>query len=237
MANSVFADLQANNFVSSYLELSEIAARYKCQYLTVFGLSSTAGKPGNALLFSNWPPGMSASVSSLVPEIVSQLDRETENTVLPFDWEFEQCWAAPTDEQRHNLDIVRETGLLSGLVIPVHGGHFRKGAVILGRMQRSLNQQEIMTLQAVSLRVFEGRFIAEIEAQKEVKDRLTANEQKCLDWIARGKPIQQLGEHLGLSEHTTRICIDSACSKLGASSSTHAIAKAIALGILENTPS
>lgn len=237
MANGVFADLQTNNFASSCLELSEIAARYKCQYLTVFGLSSTAGKSGGILLFSNWPPGMSASVNSLVPEIISQLDRKTANTILPFNWEFEQFWEAPTDEQLHNLDIIRETGLLSGLVVPVHGGQFRKGAIVLGRMQRSLGQQEIMTLQAASLKAFESRFVAEIAAQNTVKDRFTKHEQECLDWVACGKPMQQLCEHIGLSEHVVNICMESACSKLGAHSRCHAIAKAMTLGILENTPS
>jgi LuxR family transcriptional regulator, quorum-sensing system regulator BjaR1 len=61
---------------------------------------------------------------------------------------------------------------------------------------------------------------------------LSRREQEALQWAAEGKTEWEIGTILGLSEHTAEKFIRSACSKLHASNRTHAVARAIRLGLI-----
>lgn len=61
---------------------------------------------------------------------------------------------------------------------------------------------------------------------------LSARERQCMSWAARGKTAAEIGQLLHLSEHTATFHIQRATSKLGASNRSHAVAIAMALGLL-----
>jgi DNA-binding CsgD family transcriptional regulator len=62
--------------------------------------------------------------------------------------------------------------------------------------------------------------------------RLSPREVDALTMLAMGMNRSQASEWLSISEHTFRVYIESAREKLGANNSTHAVAKAIALGLV-----
>ena len=61
---------------------------------------------------------------------------------------------------------------------------------------------------------------------------LSGRERQCMLWAARGKTAAEIGQLLHLSEHTATFHLQRATSKLGASNRSHAVAIAIALGLL-----
>jgi LuxR family quorum sensing-dependent transcriptional regulator len=61
---------------------------------------------------------------------------------------------------------------------------------------------------------------------------LSRREQEALQWAAEGKTEWEIGRILGLSEHTAEKFIRSACSKLHAGNRTHAVARALRLGLI-----
>lgn len=62
--------------------------------------------------------------------------------------------------------------------------------------------------------------------------RLSPREIDALTMLAIGYSRAQAAEKLSISEHTLRVYIESARSKLGAANTTHAVAKALTLGLI-----
>ncbi len=61
---------------------------------------------------------------------------------------------------------------------------------------------------------------------------LSKNERLCLVWCAKGKTSLEIARILSLSEHTINHYFSVATSKLDAASRSHAIAKAIKIGLI-----
>ena len=62
--------------------------------------------------------------------------------------------------------------------------------------------------------------------------RLSPREIDALTMLATGYNRAQAADKLSISEHTLRVYIESARSKLGAANTTHAVAKALVLGLI-----
>jgi DNA-binding CsgD family transcriptional regulator len=62
--------------------------------------------------------------------------------------------------------------------------------------------------------------------------RLSPREIDALTMLAIGYSRAQAADKLAISEHTLRVYIESARSKLGAANTTHAVAKALILGLI-----
>lgn len=63
---------------------------------------------------------------------------------------------------------------------------------------------------------------------------LSKREKECLAWSAQGKTSYEISIILKLSEHTINNYISNACRRLDAANKSHAVAKAIQLGIIES---
>lgn len=74
---------------------------------------------------------------------------------------------------------------------------------------------------------------ASIDAIAPEPSILTAGERRVLLWCGNGKTSFEISRILGLSEHTVNHYIASAVRKLDATNRTHAIAKAIKMGIVD----
>jgi DNA-binding CsgD family transcriptional regulator len=62
--------------------------------------------------------------------------------------------------------------------------------------------------------------------------KLSPREIDALTMLAIGYNRAQAADRLSISEHTLRVYIESARSKLGAANTTHAVAKALILGLI-----
>lgn len=62
--------------------------------------------------------------------------------------------------------------------------------------------------------------------------RLPLREASCLRWKALGKTDEEIGRILGISPHTVRFHLESARARLHTANTTHTVAKALALGLI-----
>ena len=69
-----------------------------------------------------------------------------------------------------------------------------------------------------------------IEAPADVK--LSLREEQCLIWAARGKTYEEIGEITNISYYSVRSHLDIARHKLHGGNLTHAVALALALGVI-----
>jgi len=75
-----------------------------------------------------------------------------------------------------------------------------------------------------------------VSVEKEMFGRempiLSRREREVLQWAAEGKTEWEIGQILGLSEHTADKFVRSARLKLAAENRTHAVAQALRLGLI-----
>lgn len=70
------------------------------------------------------------------------------------------------------------------------------------------------------------------KTKDELHKGITQRELECLDWTARGKTSWETAVILGISENTVNFHLKNALRKLDANNKCHAIAKAMARGIV-----
>jgi len=63
--------------------------------------------------------------------------------------------------------------------------------------------------------------------------KLTDRERDALSWAARGKTTQDTADIIGISNETVIAHMKSAMSKIGAGNKTHAVAKALQMGLID----
>lgn len=78
-----------------------------------------------------------------------------------------------------------------------------------------------------------GRAIMLLEGRTEKMVSLSPRERDALSWAAEGKTEWEIGEILSISQHTAEKHLRSGMLKLNASNRTHAIAKAVRLGLID----
>lgn len=77
------------------------------------------------------------------------------------------------------------------------------------------------------------RFLDLTDDPAEVPTRaLSPREEEALTCLAQGYSRSRASERLEISEHTLRVYIESARHKLGAMNTTHAVARALSLGLI-----
>ncbi|WP_245480565.1 LuxR family transcriptional regulator [Neorhizobium sp. NCHU2750] len=120
----------------------------------------------------------------------------------------------------------------SGLTVPVRGPNgerslFSVTSDLLPDPWAEISEGLGHDLQVLSHYMHEKILaVADIEAGATVR-RLSAREKQCLEALASGRLQKQIAATLGLSESAVRLYLRSARRKLGATTSYHAVAKAI----------
>lgn len=71
-----------------------------------------------------------------------------------------------------------------------------------------------------------------VKIDETLDPKLSLREEQCLIWAARGKTYEEIGEITNLSYHSVRSHLDIARSKLHGANLTHAVALALALGVI-----
>ena len=155
------------------------------------------------------------------------------NAVLPFDWATLQIDDPPArafmaDAQNHNIGR-------HGLSIPVRN---RRGicSVVSFTSDHSTveweayKRQNMTKLQMLSALIDSA---ANINFKLPSFDaKLSRREEQCLIWAARGKTYQEIGDLLSLTFGSVKTHLDTARHKLHCINLTHAVAVAIATGVI-----
>lgn len=155
------------------------------------------------------------------------------NAVLPFDWatlpiDDSAARAFMADAQNHNIGR-------HGLSIPVRN---RRGvcSVVSFTSDHSTVEWEaykrhnMTKLQMLSVLIDSA---ANINSKLPSFDaKLSRREEQCLIWAARGKTYQEIGDLLSLTFGSVKTHLDTARHKLHCINLTHAVAVAIATGVI-----
>jgi DNA-binding CsgD family transcriptional regulator len=153
----------------------------------------------------------------------------------PFLWAqlAERCQLQPGEQLV--LHESREAGLKHGVSVPLFGPWGRVSVVsFASRFDDADPLQQMSHLNALAWQ-FHVAF-AEIARPKEnniAKVELSRRERDCLQWTAEGKSSWDIGMILNISENTVNFHIRNAMRKLGTTSRTVTVVKAIRLNLIE----
>jgi DNA-binding CsgD family transcriptional regulator len=144
-----------------------------------------------------------------------------------------------TPVQRRIVDDAAACGMKVGVVFPLRspGNNPLAGISLsndmgLAEFERFLPERlPLVHLTAVHAHI---RIQMQIGTEGTTSISLTARERECLLWTSHGKPSKETARRLGISFRTVEYHIANAMAKLGATTRSHAVARAIALGLLNS---
>jgi DNA-binding CsgD family transcriptional regulator len=157
--------------------------------------------------------------------------------LLPIDW---RSFDYSKPQIRQMFGEAEDFGLgRQGLTIPIRG---RGPEVALFSVNSDLPDKEWADLKKQSMRDLQllahyfHQMVIRVEGGEtpHYESLLSPREKECLQWAASGKTIWETAHILNISERAVRLYLDVARHKLECLNKTQAVAKAVALGIVES---
>jgi DNA-binding CsgD family transcriptional regulator len=129
-----------------------------------------------------------------------------------------------------------EFGLTRGFTVPIHTPTGEKAIVSLASDETEAAFRLRIETYQHALHLMAIHFHAQVETTvavqpEETKVKLSPRELECLRWTADGKTAWEIAKILGISENTVNFHLKNSMAKLDVHSKTHAVAKAVTLGI------
>lgn len=158
---------------------------------------------------------------------------------LPFAWSEIALPEELSSRQRRLFDEARDAGLDHGITIPIHGGErFATMSLVPDGSAREAAEalarhRHLLHLLSLYYHAHSGSILLERSlSSPRQKSLLSPREKEVLQWTAKGKSNWDISVILGLSEKSIEFHLDSAKRKLQVFNRTHAVVKAIMLGMI-----
>jgi DNA-binding CsgD family transcriptional regulator len=154
----------------------------------------------------------------------------------PILWEQEADRRQLEPEARHLMDEAATLGIANGVTIPVRGpSDFALFSLCPADHSGQLVAHVLPQLLLLGISVHERarELLPRVPMPGSRGVRLSPREKQVLQWLAVGKTYWETSCILSLSEATIRTYVQTAMVKLGCQERTHAIVRAIRLGLIE----
>lgn len=203
----------------------------------VFGFLSPPEGMDAPYFISNYPEEWVARYVGegyLAEDVVVQ---QSSRSVVPFSWTSVRADDTLTPKQKRVFTEARHHGLKSGGAVPVHGpGGMVACLSVASRMEEqefekvwARTRAELMAFAAFAFENVLQRLLGEGPGEQ---PRLPRRVRECLLWAARGKTAKETADILSISEETVVSYLKVANEKLGVTSRTQAVAKAVSFGLI-----
>lgn len=215
-------------------KVQTLAHRLGFEYF-IFGARrcTPQGKVEDTVL-NGYPPNWRQVYESRQYIFVDPTVRHALSSHLPLLW----SPAYFAQQQAHELyEHARQYGLRGGLTVPIHCPDHSVGMLSLaGESENAIGTSALQTVaQARLLGDYLHEALQRLSASRRTltPDLFSNREAECLRWAAAGKTSWEIGRILGLSERTVNFHIGNAMRKLEATTRGQALAKAMALQLIQ----
>jgi DNA-binding CsgD family transcriptional regulator len=157
--------------------------------------------------------------------------------VTPFNWSTLFAGRSPEPDQHIVINEAREFRINNGLTVPMRGPDraLAEFSVTTGRSSREFDELWLRHrhyLSAFSYYLHETVLRDLYRPPTQAVVQLSPRERECLLWTAKGKTAWEISEILSISQDTVVQYLKSAQRKFGVYKKTHAVVKAILLGLI-----
>lgn len=140
-------------------------------------------------------------------------------------------------QQRACMAYAADRGIDRGLTVPVHVTGRRFAFVTAVGEPRGVSWSEQVEQSGNMLMLiahyFDNAMIRLFERRHPDIENISQRERECLAWSARGKTVDEIATILDLSADTVRVYLKRINRKLNTANRTHAVAKAVYLGLID----
>jgi DNA-binding CsgD family transcriptional regulator len=233
----VFDTIVEAHQVGSTEELSRLFER-ACEKLgfSHFGAFSVLDPKGHTI--GSYEAGMSDSVWR--DHYIQQdhfcrdaIVRLIPKTLEPIVWRDLSASGTLSDEEQRVFDEAAEFGHRDGYVLPLHYTNGAVAVTILGAPQAIPSNARTRAATHILSAYFSmgvRRLMAPLAAPPRV--HLSPRQRECLQWVRAGKSDADIGDILGLSEHTVRGHVEVARKRFGVRTRTQAVIEALNQGLI-----
>ncbi len=193
--------------------------------------------PHEPIYFGSYPEGWTEHYVANDYVNIDPVMPAASRTLTPFTWESLQRTLPANGPQRRMIAEASEFGLRCGITVPVHGpGRGLATLNVAARVPpdgfRARWPEFRHALHLIAIYSHEAVLERTLASAGRKLPQLAPRERECLLWSARGKTAWEVATILNLSQETVVHYLKSAASKLGVHNKTHAVVKAILLGLI-----
>jgi LuxR family transcriptional regulator, quorum-sensing system regulator BjaR1 len=233
----IFALVQDFDLLSSVDAIMEAlkreAGRFGMQYLGMTGIDPMQ-PAADQCVASAWAPECKRVYESRGYLRFDPILRLARQTAKPFEWK-ETTYAHETDRRALEvMDTLAQFGVKQGFVVPVRcPGGYEAGVLFEGE-RIELPPLAKPALHSLATYAFNRvrELIGVVPAPQRMPVPVTEREREVMVWLATGHRPPVIADILNISEHTVRAHLQSAQRKLGAATTSQAVAIAVSGGII-----
>jgi len=166
---------------------------------------------------------------------VDPVVEEGTRAFMPFSWT-DLDWSARR-RREFSEDATGHSVGISGMSVPIRGPDGQHALFSVSASENpqewdKLMQSEKHDLHLIAHHVHHAMIKAESAGAPIEIVKLSTRERDVLQWAAVGKTTDETASILGIAERTVRVYLDTARHKLNAGNRTHAVARALCLGLI-----
>jgi LuxR family quorum sensing-dependent transcriptional regulator len=146
---------------------------------------------------------------------------------VPFTWADARAGTADTARTRQIKEHAKDLGMVDGIAFPMFDPHNWQAVVSLASdAPVTLTKKETGVIYLASV-MAQSQVSKLSDANRNAQQELTVREKDVLTWMAHGKSLWETATILGISEATVKIHLAAIRTKLGATNTTHAVARGL----------
>jgi LuxR family transcriptional regulator, quorum-sensing system regulator BjaR1 len=182
------------------------------------------------LHLTNWPDELINARRARISHLEDPVVQWAMRSKRPFRWSSARQVASSTG--RKTLDEARDFKINDGIMFPMHAIDCVPGGISLGAEQIDISTRQVSEIEIVAQHTY-----FKLESQMgpfpyQISIILSSRELEVIQIAAAGKTNWEISRVLGVSEETVKSTIARASKKLNATNRAHAVAIAIAHGLI-----
>lgn len=213
----------------------EAVLDYGWKILYFVSLSVPVGVETVRVLLTNLPDDWRRQYLAAAADHTDPIVAQAARSMLPVTWEMPDRIEDLDNDVGTVMAAALAAGLVRGASFPVHGPVGRFAVLNVGTDQPRPALDRLVGLHGPELQYLALHLEAAVErcaAAAPTDSGLTRREMECLHWAAQGKTSWETARILEVAEVTVNFHLKNVMKKLSVSNRVHAVARAVALGLI-----
>jgi LuxR family quorum sensing-dependent transcriptional regulator len=222
-----------NTLFDVFRYMKKVTELYGLKSFMVFALPTIAtASISRSSIITTWPAELISAYDSQDMLGDSPVLERLRSSTTPFLFDLGVSnTGRETERQKQTFELFERFDLVRGATFPVCDMTGGRGSIGFFGARSLLDHQEMLELHMLCTHIYDR--MAQIRSKDErLEEPLAERELDCLNWTAAGKTSAEIAQILGLSEHTVNHYLNKVTRKLGSVNRTHAVAKALRMGLI-----
>lgn len=208
-------------------DFSQVVTSFGFTHFMMTGLPSYGEDVETLIIANRWPEEWTDHYRAKRYFLDDPVSQWSIAKSTPFTWADAQAGTAGTARTRQIKQDAKDLGMIDGIGFPMFDPHNWQAVVSLAAdAPLTLNKKETGVIYLAAI-MAQSQVIELSKTNRGAQQELTVREKDVLTWMANGKSLWEASAILGISEATVKIHLAAIRAKLGATNTTHAVARGL----------